>query len=322
MKISKNRRNEAVDAARVWFAVLIVALHTLPLSEYNDFYSYFLCHVYSRLAVPFFALVSGYFFSLNYSVEKGRQFLRRTTITYLLWNTICLLIDVTLYGKKINLSIILSAFFFEGLHHLWYMLAVIYMTIIVLLIGKEKFKSKTVLVIATLLLLQGIANKGYGNILHIGFPIHNSMIEGWATIVFPAYFLGFKMAEFELPKPAKCLLLCICAIMLYSIEVFIITKFDIHENNVSCVFTLPTVAFMFQWLIQKNERKNSMTLGRKFGQTANLLYYAHVPLIYVIRAIDRSIRPTFLFCIIIATLLPLGMCSPGRSERKLTRFLY
>lgn len=68
------RRNYTIDFFRVIFAILIVALHTSPFSEINFHLYYFICHIFSRLAVPFFAAVSGYYLLSNYSIPKACQF--------------------------------------------------------------------------------------------------------------------------------------------------------------------------------------------------------------------------------------------------------
>lgn len=56
------KRNCTIDILRLVFSVLIVALHTSPFVEYNAVASYFFSQVLSRLAVPFFAAVAGYYF--------------------------------------------------------------------------------------------------------------------------------------------------------------------------------------------------------------------------------------------------------------------
>lgn len=55
-------RNYTIDQLRLIMALLIVALHSNPFAEYNSFVSYFPSQVLSRLGVPFFAAVAGYYF--------------------------------------------------------------------------------------------------------------------------------------------------------------------------------------------------------------------------------------------------------------------
>lgn len=63
----KLSRNTTLDCMRLVFAVSIVALHTNPFIEYNGFISYFFSQVISRLGVPFFSLLAGYYFLFDRS---------------------------------------------------------------------------------------------------------------------------------------------------------------------------------------------------------------------------------------------------------------
>jgi hypothetical protein len=46
-------RNCTIDILRLFFAVLIVALHTSPFMEFSKVGSYIISQALSRLAVPF-----------------------------------------------------------------------------------------------------------------------------------------------------------------------------------------------------------------------------------------------------------------------------
>ena len=54
-------RNNTIDLLRFIMALLIVALHSSPFLDYNPYVSYFFSQVLSRLGVPFFAAITGYY---------------------------------------------------------------------------------------------------------------------------------------------------------------------------------------------------------------------------------------------------------------------
>ena len=56
----------ALDRFRLLAAVLVVAIHTSPLTTYTALGDFYLTRVLGRVAVPFFLMVSGYFLA-----EKG-----------------------------------------------------------------------------------------------------------------------------------------------------------------------------------------------------------------------------------------------------------
>ena len=56
-----SRRCPALDRFRLLSAVLVVMIHTSPLSSYTALGDFLLTRVLSRVAVPFFLMGSGYF---------------------------------------------------------------------------------------------------------------------------------------------------------------------------------------------------------------------------------------------------------------------
>lgn len=76
---------------RLLMAVLIVALHTSPLLDINQYASYVPSQVFSRLGVPFFAGVAGYYFFKNSSQSKYKKSLIKYAQLYLMWTAIYLL---------------------------------------------------------------------------------------------------------------------------------------------------------------------------------------------------------------------------------------
>lgn len=60
-KLSDKSEFFAVYFFRLIFAISIVALHIPPLEDVNNILNYFIGQVLTRLGVPFFFLVSGFF---------------------------------------------------------------------------------------------------------------------------------------------------------------------------------------------------------------------------------------------------------------------
>ena len=54
-----------LDRMRLLAAILVVAIHTAPLSSYCPTLDFWLTRVLARLAVPFFFMITGYFLAKN-----------------------------------------------------------------------------------------------------------------------------------------------------------------------------------------------------------------------------------------------------------------
>ena len=87
-KMAKTR-NYTIDLLRLIMALFIVALHSNPFAEYNAFISYFPSQVLSRLGVPFFAAVAGYyFFSEEISNKRVWASIKKYLSVYTIWSSI------------------------------------------------------------------------------------------------------------------------------------------------------------------------------------------------------------------------------------------
>lgn len=114
-----------IDFFRLTAALLVITIHTSPLSDISDTGNFILTRVAARMAVPFFFMASG-FFMLN---EDGRarrlkQFLKRTALIYAA--AIMLYLPVNIYSGYFQadspaLELIKDIFFNGAFYHLWYL---------------------------------------------------------------------------------------------------------------------------------------------------------------------------------------------------------
>ena len=75
------RGTPALDRFRLLAAVLVVAIHTSPLSTYTALGDFYLTRVLGRVAVPFFLMVSGYFLAKG-NWQKTWTFWKKTALLY------------------------------------------------------------------------------------------------------------------------------------------------------------------------------------------------------------------------------------------------
>lgn len=118
-------RYGAADSARIWCALLVVAIHTSPLLALGELANFLLVGVVARLAVPFFFCCTG-FFTLSRCTGQWSgdrrvlgRFLRKTLLYYAVSAVIYL--PVMVYSGSFPPQTPIQDILFNGtFYHLWY----------------------------------------------------------------------------------------------------------------------------------------------------------------------------------------------------------
>ena len=88
-------RNCSIDIFRYLCAVMVVGIHTHPLSELNNKVGYICSDIVPRIAVPFFFAAAGYFYIRK--LEEGQNpffpYVKRLLIPYFIWSVIYDMVD-------------------------------------------------------------------------------------------------------------------------------------------------------------------------------------------------------------------------------------
>lgn len=158
-----------LDVFRIVAALLIVAIHTSPLTTYSATADFIFVRAIARVAVPFFLLVSGFF--LFPRCIKGDapdrvplyRFIKKTGLLYLA--AIALYLPINIYAGHFAdgpfVVNVIQALLFDGtFYHLWYLPAAILGALITygLLV---KVGLKGTLIIAAILYLVGLGGDSY-----------------------------------------------------------------------------------------------------------------------------------------------------------------
>ena len=110
-----------IDRFRIVAAFLIVGIHTYPLVSISEDLNFGMIHVFARIAVPFFLMVTGYFVLSRKSIAG---FLKKTALLYA--GATILYLPVSLYaGSYADGNIVVAVaknIMFDGtFYHLWYL---------------------------------------------------------------------------------------------------------------------------------------------------------------------------------------------------------
>ena len=163
-----DRQYGRLDSFRVVAALLVLCIHTSPLSSVSPDADFLLTRVLARLAVPFFLMATGCFVlpqTLFGSPRDTRALLRFVKKTALLYGVATLLyLPLNCYAghfQQMGIVDILRMAFFDGtFYHLWYLPAAI---LGVLLIGlfSRVMRFRGVLIVSSALYLFGLLGDSY-----------------------------------------------------------------------------------------------------------------------------------------------------------------
>ena len=107
----------ALDRFRLLAAVLVVAVHTSPLTTYSVLGDFWLTRVLGRVAVPFFLMVTGHFLAEN-GWRNTWTFWKKTALLYGL--CILLYLPLNLYAGQLDGDFLRLLVTDGTFYHLWY----------------------------------------------------------------------------------------------------------------------------------------------------------------------------------------------------------
>lgn len=179
------RRDSAIDPLRILLALSVIALHTGFPDAAPALVKQVLFNGLYRLAVPVFALISGYFFLGAMQGGRAWSALRRIGSLYLLWMAIYL----PIWGPDLTGAwhLIRTAVF--GYFHLWFLPGLMIGALLVLLLRRPRpVAAAAAVMAATGLGLQALVLAGWAEI-----PL-DYYRNGLFTI-FPFFALGWLLAH-------------------------------------------------------------------------------------------------------------------------------
>lgn len=302
--MTKNESYSGIDYFRFIAALLIVAIHTSPLSSFSETGNFIFTRIVSRVAVPFFFMTSGFFLISRYTcnAEKLEAFIKKTTLIYGV--AILLYIPINVYNgyfKMDNLlpNIIKDIVFDGTLYHLWCLPASIIGAAIAWYLVK-KLNYPKALMVASVLYLIGLFGDSY-----YGITEKISCLNSLYTYIFqvtdytrngiffaPIFFIlgGFIADNRPQITFGKSFLGFAISLALMLGEAMILHHFDLQRHDSMYVFLLPCMYFLFIVILHfKGKRLVSL-------RTASLIIYIiHPMMIVVIRLFSKLLHIQKLF---------------------------
>ncbi|WP_294562813.1 acyltransferase family protein [uncultured Traorella sp.] len=288
------KRYGDLDIFRLAAAMMVIMIHTSPLSTYDTAADFFLTRVLARTAVPFFFMVSGHFVCASALLKENKKglisFLKKNMLIYG-FISLCYL-PIALVAGLWDGSIweLIRMLFFEGVfYHLWYFPACIVGCVVIAFLFK-KINRKGLFIICILLYLLGLfGDSYYGISVHI--PIVADFYERYFqffsyTRMFMApvfLFMGICLSQRKESK--KKLYPVILWLFVMSIEAFILRHFHLQRHDSMYLFLLPLMVYLFDYL-----KGLSIPSMKKIRTIATLIYLIHPAVILLLRGFAKMIH--------------------------------
>lgn len=286
---SKNNRNYTIDLFKFISSILIIGIHTNLFVDINDTLNFAVVDIICRLAVPFFAVCSGYFLSKSlakneYGAKPIKKQEWKLIKLYALWTVLYLAYSIPTWIKTGWMSFgafkdYAFATVIQGSHyHLWYLISLIYALPLFYLCVRFIKNRKLLLVIMILLYIIKALSYGYSQWLPVFmqsvFRMGNrfSALFDAVFLLLPLLLLGFFITQKKISLRIS-LIGFIVSFSLLTVETFALKAFA--QESVSFIFmTFPTAYFLFSLISQINWNLNDK-ICTLLGSASLIIYCFH-----------------------------------------------
>lgn len=307
-----SKRNEFIDIMRIVCCIMVICIHTSPLIKISPILNYGLCHIISRIAVPFFFITSGYFFAIKlYSRDEKRTLnikryignqIKIYLITSLIYSFFNIFIFETVHFDSVkNILDFLRTYIFTGYYHLWYLNASI-ISLILINIIYSRFKEKSIVIFSLVLYLIGTLLNTYSFVLqqtrfelisYIYYLVFVTSRNG-LFFGFPMMIMGIMVYKYKLYGNLKSSVLgLIISFFIYIMETIFLKLIGDPVFRDMYIFLIPVTYFLFLTLINlKDTFPNKLYIFKNFiSYFSNLtlvIYCVHILVINFTRSIFNT----------------------------------
>ncbi len=293
----KLNRNCSLDIFRYICALLVVAIHIHPFMDINHSIGYFTTQVITRIAVPFFFAVSGYYFiKILYTGGSVYKIVKKIFIVYAAWSLIYFFISsFNLISNDISLATIFKQytvqFFISGaFYHLWFFPALFFSIFFVLVSYKLKLM-KVLFVFSVIFYCMGCFGCSWyyiGNkIPIISYIINLPYFNIIRRILFMGlpffmigYLLNFIKNKYRDISNTKLLLVLSIFMICFFAEIFFVLEFNFERDIILTFFLYPLLISIMLLLIN-NPLIDKQNSAYRYRVMANFTYYVH-PIIIIL----------------------------------------
>ena len=285
----------SLDKFRILVSILIVAIHTYPLSTINENLDFVFTHIFCRIGVPIFLMITGYFI-LPKAIQDKKSLMKYTKkIAKIYLLCMILYLPVNIYAGKlkgINFIGILKSIFIDGtFYHLWYFPALLLGIWITYFIIKY-IKNKNGLILVSILYVIGLFGDSY-----FGIAEKWSVTKTFYDAIFNIFdytrnglfyvpiflYLGFimKNINWKISKRDNIIFILV-SLVLMILEGMILHHFNLQRHDSMYFMLIPTMLGIFNFILQNKNENN-----KQLRNIATTIYIIHPMFIIVVRGIAK-----------------------------------
>ena len=294
-------------------AFLIVCIHISFPGKIGAYFT-----ALTRVAVPIFFMITGYFYSDTITRHKEKQQIKKifyllaeATILFFIWNMVFSILrrdDVMAYilsifsGKNLLDLLLFNESPLAG--HLWYLGAILYVLVIVLLM--DKFNCRKILYYLTPVLL--VADLMFGKysllIFHREFPY--ILVRNFLCVGIPYFCMGNLVREKRYPEKwnKKVLQVLIVVFAITSLaERFALVNAELNATRDHYFSTTFLAICLFVYALKSNRRNERVAvIGRKYSTWIYIIHPIFITAFSMvvgklgIKSIYRCVAPIVVYC--------------------------
>lgn len=269
-------RASAVDPLRMILALTVIALHTSFPEALSEPVKQVLVNGLYRLAVPVFAVTSGYFF-LN-AIRAGRewQYVRRILTLYALWMVIYLPIwgPEVAEGRNAPMTVIFGYF------HLWFLVGLVVAGVVVTGLVWAGASARVIASVAAVCALVSLMGQFLAMTGRVQMPL--DVYRNGLFIIFPYFAAGYLLAlvSDRLPRPGVWLaVLALVAVAGESLIWYRIAGGAFGVDNMLSLMVAAPLIFLVAL------RLPGWDDGKQIASMAAFVYFIHIMMMIVASAV-------------------------------------
>lgn len=284
-------RNCSIDIFRYVCAIMVVGIHTQPLSEFSHEAGYLFSNIVPRISVPFFFAAAGYFYVQK--LEKGQKpffpYVKRLLIPYFIWSVIYNIVDFIAREHsdiKHFLAGCVYRFVVTGTwEHFWFFPALLFAVCVTTLLfragGKKMLIPFSIFSYAIGCLgcsyyKLAVRLPGLGSLfLHPRFDLVRRVL----LMGFPFFVCGYLVYKIEkrierLTGDKGLYLMAGVIATVWLAEIAMVRTFE-WENNIILTFGLYPLVVVTMLILLKNPLPACRNFSGKCAALADFTYYSH-----------------------------------------------
>lgn len=307
-------RINRVDSFRVAAVLAVICLHTKPFSaldspsKIESLCGILIIHA-GRFAVPFFLILSGYFFGCKLAqgvdpFQLGRKYSSRILPAFFFWNLVYLL-SPALTDDALKYGVLRPIYWharslvedpvklvFQGTKgHLWFMVSLLLALWSLAIMVRFNVKKRTIFVLSAALYSLGLLGGAYASTpigINLHFPTTNFILFSMLCVA-----IGWELSQHEVKTSARfAVLLIVFGLAAQLAEAYFIWKYW-QGSPTRYSYYLGTIFFgtgVVLFLLRKTKADPDTILSR-FGRYTFGIYGGHVVFAEMLQPLGHYMPP-------------------------------